>query len=72
MPLTDLELSRIYTTCDSLPKVQWQNAKSTGEWCGEDVKTLIMLLAWTGLRISDGATFDMSRVTPNPAAARTF
>jgi len=33
---------------------------------GDDVKTMVMLLCWTGLRISDGATFDMSRVTPHP------
>jgi integrase len=27
---------------------------------------MVMLLCWTGLRISDGATFDMSRVSPHP------
>ena len=67
MPLTDAELTRVYEACDRLPAVRWSNGSQSGEWTGEDVKTLIMLLAWTGLRISDGATFSMSRVSRNPS-----
>jgi integrase len=63
MPLTDTELTRIYDTCDRLPLVEWKNHMGAGSWGGEDVKTMIMLLCWTGLRISDAATFDMSRAT---------
>ncbi|HUA83943.1 MAG TPA: site-specific integrase [Bryobacteraceae bacterium] len=46
--------------------VRWKNHHGTGSWSGEDVKTIVMLLSWTGLRISDAATFDMSRATPHP------
>jgi site-specific recombinase XerC len=66
MPFTDSELVRIYEACDKLPEVQWKNHLGSGSWGGDDVKSMVMLLCWTGLRISDGATFDMSRVTPHP------
>jgi len=66
MPFTDAELTRIYDACDQLPDVQWKNKLGSGSWSGEDVKCMVMLLCWTGLRISDGATFDISRVTPHP------
>jgi site-specific recombinase XerD len=66
MPFTDPELVKIYEACDRMPTIRWENGRSHGEWGGEDVKLMIMLLVWTGLRISDGATFDMSRVTPHP------
>lgn len=66
MPFTDSELGKIYEACDKLPEVRWKNHLGSGSWGGDDVKSLVMLLCWTGLRISDGATFDMSRVTPNP------
>ena len=67
MPFTDAELNRIYDACDMLPGVEWKNNLGTGVWTGDDVKTMVMLLCWTGLRISDAATFDMNRVTPHPA-----
>lgn len=66
MPFTDPELASIYETCDRLPEVRWKNHHGEGSWSGEDVKTIVMLLSWTGLRISDAATFDMSRATPHP------
>jgi site-specific recombinase XerD len=66
MPFTDSELTRIYEACDALPDVRWHNTFGSGSWGGDDVKSMVMLLCWTGLRISDGATFDMSRVTPHP------
>lgn len=66
MPFTDLELLKIYEACDKLPEAQWKNHLGAGSWGGDDVKSMVMLLSWTGLRISDGATFDMSRVTPHP------
>lgn len=66
MPFTDAELTKIYDACDALPTTEWMNHLGAGSWGGEDVKTIIMLLCWTGLRISDAATFDMSRVSRNP------
>jgi integrase len=66
MPFPDPELLKIYEACDKLPEIQWRNHLGTGSWGGDDVKSMVMLLCWTGLRISDGATFDMSRVTPHP------
>lgn len=66
MPLTDAELTRIYETCDRLPPVAWKNQVGIGSYTGEDVKTMIMLLCWTGLRISDAATFSMTRVKRHP------
>jgi integrase len=66
MPFTDSELTRIYAACDKLPDIQWKNHLGSGSWGGDDVKTMVMLLCWTGLRISDGATFDLGRLTPHP------
>lgn len=66
MPFTDAELTKIYDACDKLPTIEWKNQAASGTWGADDVKTMIMLLCWTGLRISDSATFDMSRVAPHP------
>jgi integrase len=59
-PFTDAELNRIYAACDSFggptsPGPGYRN------WSGEDMKDFIMLSVCTGLRISDVATFDISR-----------
>lgn len=57
-PFTDEEMERIYAACDAL-------GGPTGlgpgrrEWSGEDVKDFIMLSIYTGLRISDVATFNV-------------
>ena len=66
MPFTDAELVRIYEACDRLRDVDWKNHLGSGSWGGDDVKSMVMLLSWTGLRIGDAATFDMNRVTPHP------
>ncbi|MGH9663783.1 MAG: hypothetical protein ACRD9L_05110, partial [Bryobacteraceae bacterium] len=66
IPFSDKELTRIYDTCDTLPEIQWQNHLGTGSWDGGDVKSMAMLLSWTGLLIRDGAMFDMSRVASHP------
>lgn len=57
-PFTDAELERIYKACDALggptaPGPGYRN------WAGEDVKDFILLSIYTGLRISDVATFDI-------------
>lgn len=59
-PFTDAELSRVYNACDTLggptaPGPGYRN------WGGEDVKDFLMLSIYTGLRISDVATFDINR-----------
>lgn len=66
LPFSDQELMRIDSACDQLQPINWTNHVGSGSWSGDDVKTMIMLLCWTGLRISDAVTFDMSRATSNP------
>ena len=66
LPLSDTELTRIYEACDRLPATRWRSHLGSGECHAGDVKTMTMLLCWTGLRISAAATFDMSRVTRHP------
>ena len=58
--LTDAELSRIYSACDAIggPKPVGPGHR---EWSGEDVKDLILLSVYTGMRISDVATFDIEK-----------
>jgi site-specific recombinase XerD len=60
MPFTDAEMDRIYAACDSLggPTAQGPGHRN---WSGEDVKDFIMLSIYTGLRISDVATFDITQ-----------
>jgi hypothetical protein len=53
-PFTDNELARIYAACASL-------ALGRRNWTGEDAKDFIDLSLYTGLRISDVATFDISK-----------
>ena len=63
-PFTDEELTRIYAACDSLPP-------GRRNWTGEDAKDFIDLSLYTGLRISDVATFDITkRLTGNDVFLR--
>ena len=59
-PFTDAELTRIYTACDTLggPTAPGPGYRS---WGGEDVKDFLFLATYTGLRISDLGTFDITR-----------
>jgi len=59
-PFTDEELNRIYSACDALggPKPPGPGYR---QWGGEDVKDFIMLSIYTGLRISDASTFDITQ-----------
>jgi integrase len=54
-PFTDDELDRIYAACDRL------GAPAKRNWTGEDAKDFIYLSVYTGLRISDVATFDITK-----------
>jgi integrase len=61
-PFTDEELQRIIDACDALGTVEWKNEDGIGAWTGEDVKDLIWLMVYTGLRISDASLFNMNRL----------
>jgi len=58
-PFTDEELNRILAACD---QIGGPVAAGPGhrEWTGEDVKDFIFVMLYTGMRISDVATFDNS------------
>jgi len=59
-PFTDEELTRLYKACDEIgsPTTQGPGYRT---WGGEDAKDFIYLSVYTGLRISDVATFDVVR-----------
>jgi integrase len=60
MPFTDSELNRMYAACDTLGG-PIPPGPGYREWGGEDVKDFILLSIYTGMRISDVATFDISQ-----------
>jgi integrase len=70
VPFTDEELERIITACDKIGTITWQSGTREGTWDGEDAKDFIWTLAYTGLRISDVALFDMKRVRGNEVFLR--
>jgi site-specific recombinase XerD len=53
-PFTDEEINRIYAACDNMEQ-------GRRNWTGRDAKDFIDLSLYTGLRISDVATFDVSK-----------
>jgi integrase len=59
MPFTDDELDRIYDACDAIggPKPPGPGHRP---WGGQDVKDFVMLSIYTGLRISDVSTFNIT------------
>lgn len=57
-PYTDEEIERMLAACDRYAKT-WRH-----KWGGQDLKDFILISAYTGLRISDMATFHMSRMSP--------
>jgi hypothetical protein len=60
-PYTDDELEMFYKACDRVGEVKWQNHLGTHSWHGRDAKDFIVLSIFTGLRISDVSTFDVSK-----------
>jgi integrase len=58
-PFSDEEVNRIIAACDQLggPVAPGPGHR---EWTGEDIKTFIYVMLYTGMRISDVATFDTS------------
>lgn len=65
VPFTDEELHEIIRACDRLEPTSWSNGRFKGTWTGEDAKDFIWVLAYTGLRISDVALFNINRLRGN-------
>jgi site-specific recombinase XerD len=57
-PFTDDELNRILGACDQIKPIP--PGPGHREWSGEDVKDFIYVMLYSGMRISDVATFDIS------------
>ena len=53
----------MFQACDGLGEVRWKSHLGEGLWSGEDVKDFILVLVYTGLRISDVATFPARSLT---------
>jgi integrase/recombinase XerD len=70
IPFTDEELQRIIHACDQLEPISWTNGKTGGVWTGNDVKDFILVLVYTGLRISDVGLFNISRLKGNEVFLR--
>jgi integrase len=70
VPFTDNELGRIILACDRVGKIGWTNDQGKGAWTGEDAKDFIWTLIYTGLRISDVALFDITRLHGNEVFLR--
>jgi site-specific recombinase XerD len=59
-PFTEEELERLYAACNSIGP-QLKQGPGHRTWGGEDVKDFIYLAIYTGLRISDVVTFDVTK-----------
>jgi site-specific recombinase XerD len=59
-PFTDEELGRIFSACDIIG-APTKPGPGYRTWSGEDAKDFIYLSIYTGLRISDVATFDATK-----------
>jgi integrase/recombinase XerD len=58
-PFSDEELESIYKACDMFGPAK--PGPGHRNWTGEDVKDFVYLSVYTGLRISDIATFDITK-----------
>ena len=58
-PFTDDEVTRILNACDQIKPIP--PGPGHREWSGEDVKDFVYVMLYTGMRISDVATFDVSK-----------
>ncbi len=59
-PFTDEELDRIFAACDAVGPPT-PPGPGHRPWSGEDVKDFVYLSMYTGMRISDVATFDINK-----------
>lgn len=69
-PFSDAEIQAMYAACRKIGSVEWKNGSRADAWTGEDVVTFVMLECFTGLRISDAATFDVERLSGNDCFLR--
>jgi integrase len=69
-PFTDDEIHRILTACDRMPALAWSSGKGSGVWTGDDVKDFILMMVYTGLRISDVGLLHMNRLKGNEVFLR--
>jgi hypothetical protein len=60
-PYSDDELEIFYRACDQVGEVKWKNHLGMHSWDGRDAKDFIVLSIFTGLRISDVSTFEVSK-----------
>lgn len=59
-PFTDAEMERIFAACAAIGEPT-QPGPGYRNWGGRDVEDFILLSIYTGLRISDVATFDIAK-----------
>jgi len=66
-PFTDEEIKKLFEACANYQTRRWSNSFAEGEVTGEQIQTFMMLLMYTGLRISDAATFNTDKLQGNNA-----
>ena len=66
-PFSDEEVQRLFEACASYQTRRWSNSFAEGEVTGDQIQTFMMLLMYTGLRISDAATFGPDKLQGNNA-----
>ena len=66
-PFSDDEIKKLCDACAHYKSHRWSNGISEGEVTGDQIQTFMMLLMYTGLRISDAATFSTDKLQGNNA-----
>jgi integrase/recombinase XerD len=66
-PFSDDEIKMLFEACPQYKSHRWSNGISEGEVTGDQIQTFMMLLIYTGLRISDAATFSTDKLQGNNA-----
>lgn len=66
-PFSDEEVQRLFEACAKYQTRRWHNSLGEGEVTGDQIQTFMMLLMYTGLRISDAATFSSDKLQGNNA-----
>ena len=66
-PFSDDEIKMLFEACTQYKSHRWSNGISEGEVTGDQIQTFMMLLIYTGLRISDAATFSTDKLQGNNA-----
>jgi integrase len=66
-PFSDEEIQRLYEACARFRSRKWRNGIGEGKVTGDVIQTFMMVLMYTGLRISDAATFSIDKLQANNA-----